>query len=445
MFKVIGLLLLFVSLPACSQQVEVESARVWTAPDHTRLIIDVAGPVSHQIRPLIDPDRLLIDIAGVTLPSKLPKVDAADPLIVRLRGGSPDGRNLRLVLDLKQPVRVKSTLAPPNERYGYRLVVDLQPKEADEAVRLAERAGDVRHARAGTTAGSGVAGLRELVVAIDAGHGGEDPGAIGPAGTREKDITLAIARRLEVLVEAAPGLRPVMIRDGDYFVRLRDRVQLARQHQADLFVSIHADAYHDPRVSGSSVYTLSFSGATSDAAKWLAERENKADLIGGVELTGVDSDLDRVLFELAQNGSLEHSRYAAEHVLTRLKGTGPVHRASVQQARFVVLKSPDIPSMLVETAFISNPDDERRLRDSAHQQRIAQAIFEGVQAYFLQHSPPDTRLAGATNGRQHVIDRGDTLGAIAKRYAIDVKALRLANGIDGDRIRVGDVLRIPEG
>lgn len=440
MSRVIAVFLLFFSMPATCQQVDVNGTRVWTSPSQTRLVIDVTGAVTHRITPLTDPDRLMVDIAGAQLQGRLPDIDAADPLLIRLRSGSPDGHNLRLVLDLKQPVRAKSFLMPPNERYGYRLIIDLLAKNGDGPMLSGHAAG--KEAIAGLSARSM---LRNVIVAIDAGHGGEDPGAIGPSGTFEKDITLAIARRLARLVTASTGMEALMIRDGDYYVGLRQRVEMARRHQADLFVSIHADAFHDPKVTGSSVYTLSVNGASSEGARWLAERENQADRIGGIELDEVDDDLNRVLFELARNGSLEHSRYAAEQLLTKLQGLGPVHHATVQQARFVVLKAPDVPSILVETSFISNPDEETRLSDPAYQQRIAEALMEGIKAYFARHPLPGTRLAAPASERHHVIHRGDTLGEIARRYDVTISALQSANRLKSDRIHVGDILTIPEG
>ncbi|MBK1702353.1 N-acetylmuramoyl-L-alanine amidase [Thiococcus pfennigii] len=434
MKQLIALLLLAtLSLPALCQQVDVRGTRVWTSPDQTRLVVDVSGPVTHRVAPLQNPDRLMIDIADARLVGKLPHVDSADPLLLRLRAGSPDGRGLRLVLDLKQQVRAKSFLMPPNERYGHRLIVDLLPKDGPRPI----LAGN------GTGISPGAA-LRDLIIAIDAGHGGEDPGAIGPGGTLEKDVTLAIARRVAELVRATAGMRAVMIRDGDYYVGLRERARLAHDEQADLFLSIHADAFHDARVSGASVYTLSSHGATSEAAQWLAEHENRADRIGGIDFKDPDDDLNRVLFELAVNGAMEHSQYAAEQMLAKLGSVGPLHHPGIQQARFVVLKSPDVPSMLIETAFISNPNDEKRLCDPAHQERIARAIYEGIKAYFALHPLPGTHLAAGGAPRHHRIHRGDTLVGIARRYDVSVHSLQTVNSLDSDRIRVGDVLTIPE-
>lgn len=449
MNRLVAIFLLLLYLPIAGARVDVEAPRVWTAPAQTRVVVDAGGPISHSIIPLTDPERLVVDIPEARLNGKLPKVDAKDPSLIRLRAGSPDGESLRFVFDLKQPVRVKSFLLPPNERYGHRLVIDLSPKPGQQALLAGTGTGmgRQRNGPGQTPLGRGGVGVPEVIIAIDAGHGGEDPGAIGPSGTLEKDVTLAIAERLAALIERAPHMRPIMIRDGDYYVGLRERVTRARQQQADLFLSIHADAYRDAQICGSSVYTLSVNGASSEAAKWLADRENNADRIGGIPLRDVDDDLNRVLFDLAQSGSLEHSRYAAEQLLTKLGRVGPLHQPDVQHARFVVLKSPDVPSVLIETAFISNPRDEERLTDSDYQQRLAQAIFEGVEGYFAMHRLPATapQIADAGAGRSHVIYPGDTLIAIARRYDVSLNSLRVANSLDSDLIRVGEILRIPEG
>lgn len=433
----IALVLFTLPLGLQAQQVDVRGARIWPAPDQTRLVIDTAASVPHSIFALKDPERLVIDIPNARLEGKLPTVSAGDPLVQGLRSGVRKGTDLRIVVDLKQSVRAKSFLLQPNQQYGHRLVVDLSPSVTDARPGAA--------AAALPSVGTGPSGQpREVVVAIDAGHGGEDPGAIGPSGTREKDVTLAIARRVASLLRKEPGMKPVLIRDGDYYVGLRKRIDQARAAQADLFVSIHADAFRDRRVRGSSVYTLSHRGASSEAAKWLADRENSADVIGGIDRQDNDDVLVNVLLQMTQSATLEHSSIAAQKVLDNLRRVGDVHAARVQKAGFVVLKAPDIPSMLVETAFISNPDEERRLLDKTHQERVASAILQGVRAYFKSYPPPGTLLASA-KPRQHVINRGDTLGDIAKHYDVSLGALRDVNRIDGDLIREGQVLTIPEG
>jgi N-acetylmuramoyl-L-alanine amidase len=283
---------------------------------------------------------------------------------------------------LTQPIRAKSFLSPPSGRDGYRLVIDLGNPAAEAPVKA-------EHARPEA---------RDLIIAIDAGHGGDDPGAIGEYGTREKDVTLAIARELARRVDAEPGLHAVLTRNGDYFVPLRDRMRRARAQQADLFVSIHADSIRDRSVDGSSVYILSQRGATSEAARWLAERQNAADLIGGVSLEDKGDLLASVLLDLSQTASLSASHMAAEHVLHQLNLVGEVRRPLVQQAGFVVLKSPDIPSMLVETAYISNPVEEQKLRHLEHQAKIAGAIHQGIRDYFYADPPAGTRIAQLAAG-----------------------------------------------
>jgi N-acetylmuramoyl-L-alanine amidase len=279
------------------------------------------------------------------------------------------------------------------------------------------------------------------VVAIDAGHGGEDPGAHGRHGTREKDVVLKIAKKLERLVAKTPGMRPVMIRDGDYYVGLRKRINRARQYKADLFVSIHADAYKNPRVSGSSVYVLSARGASDEASRWLEERENAADLVGGVSLDDKDDVLASVLLDLSMSGTIDVSTRVANNVLSELRRVGPVRKKVVQFARFVVLKSPDIPSMLIETAFISNPREERRLRSPSYQLKMARGILSGIKKYFKSNPPPGTYFAEA--GREHRIRSGETLSSIADRYSINIGHLKQYNKLSSNMIQTGQILQIP--
>ena len=291
-------------------------------------------------------------------------------------------------------------------------------------------------------AASEPAKLRDLVIAIDAGHGGEDSGARGKRGTHEKDVVLAIARRLARLVEKEPGMRPVLIRDGDYYIGLRQRIEKARKHRADLFISIHADAFRDRRVQGSSVFVISRSGASSEMARWLAARENASDLVGGVSLDDKDDLLAEVLLDLAQTATQEASNEVANRVLAEMKRVGKVHKKRVQRAGFVVLKSPDIPSMLIETAYISNPAEEKKLKSAKHQQKVANAIMAGVRSYFSANPPAGTLMA-QNRPRRHVIRRGDTLSHIAKRYGVSMKSLRTTNKLKNDRLLVGKVLAIP--
>ena len=400
-----------------ADQTTVHGARIWNAPDHTRIVLDIAAPIRYQIFPLDDPPRLVVDLTDARLKGKLPGVDSDDLLVSGLRSGVRDGDDLRVVMDLKQAAKIKSFELAPNETYGHRLVIDLSPKDPGAAVLAAATATASPAIRKQQGAAPPSASLsvqprggrqRDVVVAVDAGHGGEDPGAIGRSGTREKDVTLSIARKLAARIDKQKGMKAVLIRDGDYFVALRQRINKARKHQADLFVSIHADAFTDPSVRGSSVYTLSNGGATSEAAKWLAARENRADLIGGVNLAERNDVLASVLLDMTQNATIEHSSIAASRVLAKLRSLGHVHQTRIQQAGFVVLKSPDIPSMLVETAFISNPDEEKRLRNGSYQNQLADSLLGGILDYFQDYPPPGTRFARESDGSPDATsDAGD--------------------------------------
>ncbi len=433
MKKLALFLCLLISLPLQANNHSIDGLRLWAAPDHTRLVFDTNGPVEHTLMHLTRPERLVIDIRNARLNTTLPAVNRDDRYVQRVRSGVRNGHDLRVVLDLKHRVRPKSFMLKPNRKYGHRLVIDLYGADGNGRKKPAV----VKTARSN--------GLRDIVIAIDAGHGGEDVGAIGPGGTHEKNIAMAIARKLKALIQAEPGMRPVMTRDGDYYVTLRKRMEIARQQKADLFISIHADAFRDPRVKGASVYTLSNRGASSEAARWLAKSENGADLVGGVTLDDKDDLLASVLLDLSQTATRQVSSEAADRVFLQLKKVGDVHGRRVQQAGFVVLKSPDIPSLLVETSFISNPGEERKLKDPRHQRRLAKAIFNGVRSYFESAPPPGTLLAARKPAApaKYIISRGDTLSGIASRYQVSLGALRDINRIAGDHIRIGQVLRIP--
>lgn len=423
-------LLLTAPLLAAAGQVKIHGARIWNAPDHTRIVLDTAAPIDHRVFALDDPHRLVVDITDARLSGDLPVADADDVLVAGLRSGVRQGDDLRVVLDLKQPVKVKSFQLKPNGTYGHRLVIDVSARSGPARAQTVSRTTPSAPPRHLSVQPKGIRD-RDVIVAVDAGHGGEDPGAIGPAGTFEKDVTLAISRKLAERIDRQRGMRAVMIRDGDYFIALRQRIAKARQHQADLFVSIHADAFRDRRVRGSSVYTLSNGGATSEAAKWLAERENRADLIGGVSLAEQNDVLAGVLLDMTQNATLEHSSIAAERVLSKLRALGDVHQTSIQKAGFAVLKSPDIPSMLVETAFISNPDEEKRLRSGSYQDKLADYLVQGIVDYFEEYPPPGTRFARddapGRDGLGALPATGAALFAdVAWRYDLDLTGVRLA-------------------
>lgn len=380
------------AVSAAADIAAVKGVRLWAAPDNTRVVIDITAPVPYKLSTLSNPTRVVIDLKNARLQTAL---SAGKGLVGSVSGTVRNGTDLRVVLNLKTAVQPKSFTLKPNSQYGHRLVIDLYPRNtiAETAEPAVSPPAPVALHHDRVVKKTQPDAVRDLVVAIDAGHGGDDPGAHGSAGTNEKDVVLAIARRLASLIGNERGMRAVMIRDGDYFVGLRQRIQKARKYKADLFVSIHADAFTDRRASGSSVYTLSQHGATNEAARWLADSENASDLVGGVSLDDKDDLLASVLLDLSQTATTEDSIEVGDKVLGNLSRVGRVHKARVQQAGFVVLKSPDIPSILVETAFISNPSEERRLRDSRHQQVLAQAIMNGVRSYFSHRAPPGTVLA----------------------------------------------------
>lgn len=420
---------------------EVEGARIWPAPDHTRLVFDTRSQVRHTIFSLENPSRLVIDMHDASLDANLEQLDLSGSPVRRIRSAPRNGNDLRVVLDLDKDVKPRSFLLEPNQQYGHRLVVDLiqEDRESlDDLTRPIVR--DQSDSK------------RDIIVVIDAGHGGEDPGAIGPSGTREKDVVLAMARKLEALIDSKPGYEARLTRTGDYYIDLRRRTLLARKHKADLFVSVHADAFRSPQPSGASVFALSQRGATSETARWLARSENRSDLIGGeggVTLGDKDDVLAGVLLDLSMTASINASVGVGGYILEQLGGVTKLHKRGVEQAAFVVLKSPDIPSILVEAGFISNPREERNLNSSAHQRKVAQAVFEGIDAYFNNVPPPGTLLAwekrqqGGGAATEYRVQRGDTLSAVARRNQVTVEALKRANGLTDDVVMVGQTLQIP--
>jgi len=465
---------------AFAAPVEVQGIRLWSAPDHTRVVFDTSGPVKFELQTLHNPERVIIDVPVAAAGAAVSRQQKGNGLVKAVRTAQYANDALRIVLELKQPTKPRSFTLQPGGRYGHRLVVDLY--QETPAVRTAKAGAEVPPAgsaprsapktsgspavspKAPKSSGSAKSAvttvtksprgderrakrslardqlpMRDLVVAIDAGHGGDDTGAIGRAGTYEKDVVLSIARRLYAQVEKTPGMHPVLIRQGDYYIGLRQRIDKAREQKADLFISIHADSFRDQRVQGSSVFVLSNRGASSEMARWLAEKENASDLAGGVSLDDKDQVLAEVLLDLSQNATIEASIAVAGNMLGELQRLGKTHKSSVQQAGFVVLKSPDIPSVLVETAFISNPVEERKLRDARHQEALAVAMLRGIKRYFANHPPPGTRMAA----REHVIQRGDTLGVIAQQYEVSLGTLKDFNDLKSDVLYVGQTLRIP--
>jgi len=410
---------------------KVKSLRFWTAPDHTRLVLGLTSPVEHKVFSLDNPPRLVLDLNNIKFEATLPTFSTGHKVVNLMRQAPRNNKDLRVVIDLKTAVNAKSFILKPNANYGHRLVIDLYPKKNKSGKKPT-----VVKKSANAAKGN------KWVVAIDAGHGGEDPGAKGYRGTREKVVVLAIAKKLAALVNKQPNMKAYLVRSGDYYIGLRKRMEKARKAKADLFVSIHADAFKDQRARGSSVYVLSNRGASSEAARWLANSENAADLVGGVSLDDKDDMLASVLLDLSQNHTEDASAKVASEVLKNLKGVGHVHKKQVQRAGFMVLKSPDIPSILVETAFISNKNEEAKLRSSRHQLKMANAIMKGVKAYFAHQrlpSAPTVRVAKAT----YKIKSGDTLSAIALRHHVSLALLKKANAMRSSKIKVGQIIQIP--
>lgn len=487
---------------------DLMDARVWAGPAYTRVVLDVAGPLNYTVSH--DADQMVIDLGDSRVADSF-----ADPPAQGLYRGMThvgSGHQLKLLARLAPGSLVKSFVLKPTKGTDYRLVLDLYPATAKDAESTPLPAGESgRSAVAAATGAAPVSvrasieaaplrgrshtslaitqqaaallnGQRKVVVVIDAGHGGKDQGAHGPGGTLEKNVTLAVALDLAAIINRQPGMKAVLTRNGDYFIPLSQRYQIARENNADLFVSIHADSYPGDDARGSSVWVLSPRGKTNEAARVLADREN-ADLIGGATLDGMNDSLAKVVLDLQQSWAIQASDVVAGNVLRALANIGPTHRGYVERANFVVLRSPDVPSILVETAFISNPSEERKLRDPTHQKQIADAVMSGVKNYFETTPPPGTWFAaqaarrngselakttapthetlssasarastahGKSAGRAdanvldlHRVSRGESLGSIARHYGVSVGALKSANRIDADSVRAGTVLTIP--
>ncbi|MEO0573868.1 MAG: N-acetylmuramoyl-L-alanine amidase [Pseudomonadota bacterium] len=429
----VALVLILLAAGPTRADVTVQSVRAFAEDSSTRIVLDLDASARHNLFTLRQPNRVVVDIDNARLADSLNQLPADVGVVRTVRAGERNGKGLRIVLDLDQAVQVRSFFAGPAGSTKERLVIDLGERA---------RAATVR---------SPANNDRDIIIAIDPGHGGRDPGAIGKNKTREKDVVLAIGRKLAARINAEPGLKALLVRDRDVLIPLRDRMEAARRANADLFISIHADAVDDRRARGSSVYALSVKGASDEAATRLAATQNVS-LIGGIEIDEGNRALAELLIDLSQNAAIASSVYVGEAVLAEIGKVNRLHRDEVQHAGFIVLKSPDVPSILVETAYISNPAEERNLTSRAHQKKLVDAIFHGVQNYFSENPPVDTLYAKratkrgqSTLSRTYTIAAGDTLSDIADRYRISVSNLRRENALKSDRIRVGQVLRIPSG
>jgi N-acetylmuramoyl-L-alanine amidase len=466
-----------------AQAAELKGARVWAGPEYTRVVLDASGPLRYTISQ--KDGQVVVDLPGSRTTSSFSSPSAQG--LYRGMSHARIGDGMQLTAKVAPASRLKSFVLKPASGTDYRLVLDLYPASASVATAAPAEAAPTpvvqapaavpsysnpTHSRrvAAEQAAAMLNGQRQVVVAIDAGHGGKDQGAHGPGGTLEKNVTLAVARDLAAQINRQPGMKAVLTRDSDFYIPLKQRYQIAREHNADLFVSIHADAFTSDDARGSSVWVLSPRGKTSEAARWLADRENRADLIGGTTLDDKDDSLAKVLLDLQQGWAMQASDVVAGNVLKALAQLGPTHRGYVERANFVVLRSPDVPSILVETAFISNPAEERRLRDPAHQKKLAEAVMGGVRNYFESTPPPGTWFAAEAarrNGVQlasssdsgagkavatgtpardvHKVGRGESLSSIARQYGVSVGALKNANQINSNTVRAGTTLTIPAG
>jgi len=446
--RTLGFIALLLPLAALAE-VQIQNVRLWRAPDNTRLVLDLSAAVKYEMLMMEQPLRVVINMEDAQLATKLDSLSLGGTPIRALRSGRQDSNILRLVIDLSAEVKPSSFSLTPNAPYGHRLVIDLfdRPPQTHATTSTAPP----------TTSRPTVSlpgGQRDIVIAIDAGHGGEDPGAIGSRGQKEKHVTLAIARELQRQINQRKGFRGELTRNGDYFIPLKKRPLIARQKGADLFVSIHADAAERKSAFGASVYALSKDGASSETARWLAKNEKRSDLIGGVDrlsLNDKDPMLAGVLLDLSMNAKLASSLNVGDKVLASMGNVTALHKRSVETAGFIVLKSPDIPSILVETGFISNQNEAQKLNTAQHQRALASAIAKGIFEFFQKNPPPGSWLAFVRDGgqsvvtaeRKHRVQAGESLSQIARRYKISTASLRQHNALKGDLIKVGQILKIP--
>jgi N-acetylmuramoyl-L-alanine amidase len=484
-----------------AQAATVKTLRVWRADDYTRIVLDLDAPVHYNLVLANNPTRIILDVAGTTMKASLTKLPLAKTPIEIVRSSIVNDTDLRLVFDLKNKVSPKSFLLKKSNGNNDRLVIDLfdatstvstnnrsannsatansEPANIEALMRNDTNSVATKPNVDAASPGPSTITGRQILIAVDAGHGGADSGALGPKGMREKDVTLAIAKELTRVINAQPGYSANLTRTGDYFVELQKRRDLARDMKADLFISVHADSFTDSSAYGASVFALSRKGATSEMARFLAQRENDSDLIGrvgGVSLEDKDPQLAGVLVDLSMTSTVNSSLQVGSNVLNAISAITPLHAKHVEQAGFVVLKSPDVPSILVETGFISNASESKKLASPDYREQMAQAIFKGVRQYFAQHPPANTHAVSAnvtnekapavksssaqevlekpgkkktvadnnpSGERKHLVISGDTLTDIAAQYKVSAAKIRKANNMKNDVVKLGQTLKIP--
>lgn len=461
------LLLLLTCFSTLSLAAKIENIRIWPAPDNTRVVLDTSAAVTYDQIALTNPDRLVIDINASVLSTSLAKLDFTNSPIRGIRSNQRSDNKLRLVLDLAYKTSHKIFTLPPNTSYGNRLVIDLSnyklaaPIPTKGAVTkpsqaaLASASAPSSKPKSAPQSSALLNSQRNIIIAIDAGHGGEDPGALGPRyggkKLREKNVVFSIAKELKALIKKEPGFEPLLTRTGDYYISLRDRAEKARNAKADLFISIHADAFKNSKAKGASVWILSSSGASSEMGRWLAQKGNDADLIGGiggVSLADKEKNLRITLQDMSMNYSQSTGRGVGEEVLSNLGKIARLHKKHVEKAGFVVLKLLDVPSILVETGFISNPGEAAKLRTKKYQKQMAKAIFKGLKDYFYSYPVENTYIFSVVEAKRKFISykvvRGDTLSGIAQRFGTSVKRLQSVNKMTNKSVlKVGKALIIP--
>lgn len=427
LIKLFILCLAWLALPLFAAN-QVQGIRIWPSPDSTRVVFDLKEAADHKSFSLDNPDRLVIDLNNTNGGSQLPSIVGDSALIKAIRS-SGDNNSMRVVLDLTKASKANVFTLPPTAPYGHRLVVDLADSLAVEFVPP-----------------PAIRAARDIIIAIDAGHGGEDPGSIGPSGFYEKNITLPIAKQLLTLINQQDGMQAMLVRTNDYYVHVNRRTEIARGQKADLLVSVHADAFTSAQPRGASVWVLSQKRATTEVGRMLEQTERHSELLGGVAEIIKDSANERYLAQTVLDLSMHHSMFTAhqvaDHVLTELGKVAYLHQSKPQKASLGVLKATDIPSILVEVGFISNPQEEKLLRSSSHQSKLAKAMFNAINNYFRQSPPADSKYA-LYRAKEHKVSVGESLSVLAQRYQVSVADLRQYNQLNSDNIHVGQVLRIP--